>query len=148
MTISPLLLERAVVDATVALAWFLPGPRSIAAHHLMNEAGELLSTDVMLSDVARALRQRVETGDMVAEDAQSLLESVQTSPVMLRLSAPFLNRGLEIALAAGVDPGLGVHLALAERMEAVLVTDDQVALARLRSSEHQAKALLWLGDVV
>jgi predicted nucleic acid-binding protein len=148
MTISPLLLERVVVDATVALAWFLPGPRSIAAHHLMNEARELLSSDVMLSDVARALQRRVAAGDMVADDAQSLLESVQTSPVMLRLSAPFLNRGLEIALSAGVDPGLGVHLALAERTEAALVTDDQATLARLRAFDHQARALLWLGDVV
>jgi predicted nucleic acid-binding protein len=80
-----------VVDASVALKWFLPGPDSAAADFLLekflNDEVELLAPDLMLVEAASALSKRAMVRkELSANEATLIYRDLLTPPLSLRAS--------------------------------------------------------------
>jgi predicted nucleic acid-binding protein len=121
-----------VVDASVAVKWLVPEPRSEAAEGVLAAADDLLAPDLLPVEVANALWKKVGRGELTVAEATEVLEVLGTTRLEIRPCAPVLNRALELARALDHPVYDCVYLALAELSRAQLVTDDGSLARRAR----------------
>ena len=117
--------RRVVVDASVAVKWFLPEVDSDLALQLLSGAFSLAAPDFLYIEFANVLWKRLRGGDISQEDADELLVSLCTLPVGVHPSLPLFLRAFEMACATGRTVYDSLYLALAVRDDAVLVTADE-----------------------
>ena len=136
-----------VVDASVAVKWFLPESHSDAAATLLDSGQVLLAPDVLWPEFASALTKRCLDGELDLNDAAQILEALRRSAVEFHATPPLLPGGMRIAVDLGRAVYDSLYLALAIREEAKLVTADRKyfkALGRSRWAEH----IVWIEDAV
>lgn len=124
---------RVVVDASVAVKWYLPEPGSGAAAELLAAPIVRLAPDLLATDVGNVLWTRVQRRELRPLDALSIAEAfVSTRPVDLRASSVLLQGAIEIAvsLRCPVYDALYLGLAVAENCRVVTADDRLIRLAR------------------
>lgn len=127
--------RRVVIDASVAVKWFVPEERTDEADALSNSGLELIAPDLLGVEVANALRKKVTAGFIRTDDALDYLESLPR----------FLNEQIDHrtvlmdAMRMGASIGHPVYdcvyLVLARQQDAILVTDDFAFLKR--TAQHK-----------
>lgn len=128
-----------VVDANVAVKWFLPEPLSDMAEHLLESTALRAAPDHIFGEVGETLRRVVRQGGISAETARTSLaklpDLVQSFPTRDLAQAAF-----EIALQTKISNYDALYVAAAERWDGLLVTADERMIAALRDSPWQALA--------
>lgn len=114
-----------VIDASVALKWFVPEPGHAAALALLEGQDELLAPDWLLVEVANALwkqwrRNRIDP--LQIDEILSLLPNILT----LSDARSLVRRAADIARPLDHPVYDCLYLAAAEVTNAVLITDDQI----------------------
>ncbi len=108
--------DRWIVDASVAVKWFLQEPGSIAARAVLTREGSLVAPDRLLLEVANVLRRKERRGELTAEHVDRATarlssffhEILPTDPLLA--SAVGLSRRLDhpvydcVFLAAAMEP--------------------------------------------
>jgi len=126
-----------VIDASVAVKWVIPEPRTDAALALLNE--ELIAPALWISKAANALWRHIRLGEMTGEEALALLLELEKAPVATLPAEPHIARALELAAKASHPVYDCIYLALALQRRTHVVTDDRrfaAAAARLRLRDH------------
>ncbi|MBV9585989.1 MAG: type II toxin-antitoxin system VapC family toxin [Alphaproteobacteria bacterium] len=121
-----------VIDASVAVKWVLPEPRTEAALALRNE--QLIAPALWLAEAANALWRHVRLGELTGEQALALMAELEKAPVASFPIEPHITPALEIAARAGHPVYDCVYLALALHRDTHVMTDDRrfaAAAARL-----------------
>jgi predicted nucleic acid-binding protein len=121
-----------VVDASVAVKWFVPEARSKVAEEVLAVADDLLAPDLLPVEVANALWKKIGRREVSVAEAAEVLDVLRTTRLEIRPAAPLLERALELATALDHPVYDCVYLALAEACRARLVTDDASLIRRLR----------------
>lgn len=130
--------SAAVLDASVAVRWVVPERGSDEAAELLGRPIAWVAPRLMLTEVASALRRKVQESELGAEHALQALDALVTAvadgTVSLADDEEAVSSALGLALTLGHRVPDCLYLALAEREGATLVTADQrlEALARLR----------------
>jgi predicted nucleic acid-binding protein len=115
---------RFVVDASVAVKWLRPEPRSPEARALVTPGTELLAPSLLPIEVANILWRLARLKQLRRTEAHRLLDLLTKAMPHPELSERLLPRAL--VLSTTIDhPVYDRLFALAERENAVLVTDDQ-----------------------
>ena len=114
-----------VVDASVAVKWFLPENLTEAADRLLTGGYALSAPDLVLVEVANTLWKKVRLGEMDESDADEALASLSAGTIELQSTAPLVPRALKIAHDTGHPVYDCVYLAAAEAKKAVVVTADR-----------------------
>ncbi|MBM4382587.1 MAG: type II toxin-antitoxin system VapC family toxin [Deltaproteobacteria bacterium] len=119
---------RTVVDASVALKWYLPerGAReatSILADSLRG-ARELIAPDLILLEIANVLWKKARRDECDPAHAQAILDAFEIDAPRLVRSAPLAQRALDLALRLDAVVYDCIYLAAAIENEAALVTAD------------------------
>jgi predicted nucleic acid-binding protein len=125
--------ERVVIDASVAVKWFVPEPGSIAAAALLSAPILRMAPDLLTAELGNALWKKVARKELSHRDARSIAAAfVSHVPLDLRSSLNLLQGALEIAvhLRCPVYDGLYVGLAVAEGCQVVTADDRLVRLTR------------------
>ncbi len=126
-----------VIDASVAIKWFVPEPLHDAACALLSEPGERIAPDWLLIEAANVLWKQERRGFVAREQAENILallpDLVETVP-----AAGYVRRALAIASRLGHSVYDCLYLAIAEQTGGILVTTD-VRLAEL-AGQHGFKA--------
>ena len=118
-----------VVDASVAVKWFLEEPYSEEAIQLTTMDRDLVGPTLAQYEVAGAFIRALRRGDIDADTASMLchdwLQSVATNVMRLEGDNRDIVRGSEIA--EGLDHPLAdcIYLAMAERLACPLITADR-----------------------
>ncbi len=120
---------RVVVDASVAVQWFLDEPGSDASRALIDPAGprrQLLCTCLLRLEVANALTsaRRWRADDVASADG--VLVELTTE---VEFGSLDLRRATVLAELHGLTVYDAYHAAVAERLEATLATRDRTILA-------------------
>jgi predicted nucleic acid-binding protein len=120
-----------VVDASVAVKWVLQEAGSEPAAELADE--DMFAPDIWLAECASVLWRRARMGELAAEEAQALLDELAVAPVAPTPAIADLPAALSMGLKLGQNVYDCLYLALALRLDAVLVTADERFLAAVRS---------------
>ena len=124
-----------VVDASVALKWFLPEELEDEADALAGR-DDLVAPDLIFSEIGNALWARAARGLLAREGAERSLEAFEAAALTIVESPPLARRALAIAFELGHPLYDCVYLACAERIGALLVTADDRLVRKTRASAY------------
>ena len=127
-----------IVDASVAIKWFIDEPGSDATRRLWLDEPDLLAPDLLVPEVSNAAWRKVRLGESHPAQAQQIADRLRRGVLALRPTAPLASRALELALALDHPVYDCFYLALAEVEQVGLVTADRRLESRLRDTSWQA----------
>jgi predicted nucleic acid-binding protein len=125
-----------VVDASVAVKWLTGEQDREAANQLLANGEPIVGPALLRTEVAAALARKARFGDITADDATAALElwltMLHRADLDLTIEHPDLARALALSLELSHPLQDCVYLALAERLDAPLVTADEKFAAKAR----------------
>lgn len=141
-------MNLAVVDASVAIKWFLPEPLSKEAEGLLAKMGrgtlQLAAPELICYEVGSVLRKRVRNDDLWATEARALLTRFLTNPIEMVPGHLLAQEAVRIALETHQTVYDGAYLALAQSLACPFITADKRLATALAGSPYQA-CIQWLG---
>ena len=123
-----------IVDASVAIKWFIDEPGSGAARRLWRGEPELLAPDLIVPDVCNAAWRKVRLDQCHPAQAQKIAARLRHGVLEFRPTAPLASRAVELALDLDHPVYDCFYLALAAAEKAELVTADRRLNGRLRNT--------------
>jgi predicted nucleic acid-binding protein len=114
-----------IVDASVAIKWFIDEPGSEAARRLWRDEPELLAPDLVVAEVCNAAWRKVRLGQCDPAQAKEIAARLRHGMLALRPTVPLASRAIELALDLDHPVYECFYLALAEGEKARLVTADR-----------------------
>jgi predicted nucleic acid-binding protein len=140
-------VRRFVVDASVAVKWYLPEPHSDRADAVLADSGALFAPDLLYFEVAYVVWQRVLRGELDEATAGQIMAELSKVPFELRRTTELVSEALAIALESGCTLGDSLYLALAVQANCPVVTADRKLHEALKDGPLGGH-LLWIGDFV
>jgi predicted nucleic acid-binding protein len=133
-----------VVDASVAIKWFLLEPGREEARRLLEPMHRLIAPELIVAEATNAMWRRVMAGQMSArQGAAATTALIQFLEALLPVG-PLAARALAIAEELRHPAYDCFYLALAEARDAKLVTADRRLVGRLAGSSWADRCLpLW-----
>ncbi len=126
---------RCVVDASVAVKWYLPEPGSVQAAALLRGHPQLIAPDLLTAELGNTLWKRTRRGDLTAREASRVVEAfVSSRPITLWSSESLLRGAWQIASDLGQTVYDALYLALAVAEDCRFVTADDRLVRALRST--------------
>lgn len=116
---------RLVVDASVAVKWFLPEKLSEAADALLMGGHTISAPDLLLVEAANTFWKKTRLGEMDPAHGDEALAALTAGAIDIRPTTPLLPRALAVARDIAHPVYDCVYLAAAEAWGAVLVTADE-----------------------
>jgi predicted nucleic acid-binding protein len=123
-----------IVDASVAIKWFIDEPGSDVARRLWRDEPDLLAPDLIVAEVCNAAWRKVRLGQSNSAQAKAIAARLHRGVLQLRSSAPLASRAIELAFALDHPVYDCFYLALAEAEQIGLVTADRRLESRLRAT--------------
>ncbi|MCH9019799.1 MAG: type II toxin-antitoxin system VapC family toxin [Proteobacteria bacterium] len=130
---------RLVVDASVAVKWFLPEELSDAADALLTGEHEICAPDFMLVEAANTFWKKVRLDQMTPAKADEALSELAAGVIDIRPTSPLLPRALAMANHIGHPVYDCIYIAAAEAWPAVLVTADHGLAEAVKRGDWKAK---------
>ena len=131
-----------IVDASVALKWYLNDePNGAEARALLNAGETLIAPDIVIAEVCNAAWRGVRANRIRDTQAQEIARSVPNLFDVLVSGSDLAERGMTIAIQLDHAAYDCFYLALAEARDAPLVTADRRLLRKLRRSAWAERAV-------
>ena len=143
-------MKSYVIDASVAVKWYIPEPLSKAAEQYLQLYKEdraiLLAPDLIIIEVGNALWKKTLSGELPANDARAVLHALtKYCPLKLVPSSELVPSALELAIKMGFTVYDSLYIALAAAAEAMLVTADK-EMVKLAEKPPLSNQVLLLKD--
>jgi len=139
-------LSDDVVDASVAVKWFLPEIYSEAARRLRNTAVRLHAPAFMTLEIGNALCKKVRGGEITAALADTVLRELQHLPLQRHPDELLFPAAVRLAHSTRQSLYDCLYLALAVALGGRLVTADRPFLQSLEQGPLAAH-LCWVEDL-
>ncbi len=136
-----------VVDASVAVKWYLPEIHDVQAKRLLTGDKQLLVPDLIFSEVGNILWKRVRAEQILEKEALAILQSMGALRLSISASWPLALVALAIACKTQRSVYDSLYLALAVKEDAVMVTADEKFYNALQTTPMKPY-LLWVEDIV
>ena len=137
---------RVVVDASVAVKWFVPEVHAPAARRLLSGELTLLAPDLIWAEVANALWRKWREGESAVEIVQGILADFRRFPLHIHAGESLYEVTCPVAVATGRTFYDSLYLALAISTGSPLVTADQRFYNVLRETSW-GQHCLWVENV-
>ncbi len=125
-----------VVDASVAIKWFVEENLVAEADEALHGSGSLFAPDLIVTEVTNIAWKKVIRGELEAEQARLIAASIHQGQLDLVPSTMIHQRALGIGLEIEHSIYDCLYLALAERLESPLVTADQRLIGKTKSTAY------------
>src|SRR5581483_11481441 len=99
---SGLAVTRVVVDASVAVKWFVPEPLSAAARKLLAIEYELLAPELLWAELGNVLWKKHRRRELEPRTASRVLRDFWRVPIEFHRTARWTGAALELAMRHGV----------------------------------------------
>lgn len=139
-------MSQYVLDASIAIKWFVPEIYSDLAVRLLVSNHTFLVPDFFFAEVANVLWKRVRRGEDTAENARQTLADLNAVPVEIYLSQPLMPLALDIALQSDRAVYDSLYLALAISQKCKMVTADEKFYNALQNTVY-VNHLLWVENI-
>jgi predicted nucleic acid-binding protein len=140
-------VNRFVVDASVAIKWYLPESNSADADRLLSGGFYLIAPDLLLPEVGNILWKRVMRSEITVQKARDILSALESLPMTLRPAS--ILAGNAVTVACGLKRSFydGLYLALALMEDCRLVTADRKLFDAVKDMAPIKKHILWIEEV-
>ena len=129
-------MMRLVVDASVAVKWFVDEEYSAEAGRLLEGGHELYAPRLLALEIGNALWRKARMGTLERSRAGTLAATISDTPVRWKEDEEYCPEAVRLALALDRPVYDCLYLALAHRMRATLVTADARFANALAATEH------------
>jgi predicted nucleic acid-binding protein len=117
-----------IVDASVAVKWFLPEQRTDAAQAILLGSDKLMAPALIRVEVAAAITRKVRLGELLSQEAEAAcylwFRALSTAVVTLSPDQNDLPAAVALALQVRHPLQDCLYLALAVRNQSALITAD------------------------
>jgi predicted nucleic acid-binding protein len=114
-----------VVDASVVIKWFVPEVHGESARRLLTAPHQYLAPDLLFPEVGNVIWKKVRRGELTAREGGMLAADLTSVAVEAVASRVLLSDAVALAMATGLTVYDATYLALAVRLDTVLVTADE-----------------------
>ena len=139
-------MSRYVVDASVAIRWYVEEIHSIHALQLLEAKNILLAPDLILPEVGNILWKRVRMSDLSLEIAQLHLVAFTSLDLTLVPSIEIISQAFEIASTLDCSVYDSLYVSVAILREARLVTADRKMYNTLIASRLK-DFVIWIENI-
>ncbi|MBI4745743.1 MAG: type II toxin-antitoxin system VapC family toxin [Deltaproteobacteria bacterium] len=139
-------MKKFVVDASVAIKWYLPEEHNAAAERLLNQTFRLHVPDLFFPETGNILWKRLVREEISKEKACTILKLLESAPIKVWESKPLLPEAFNIAVKAQRTVYDSLYIALAISEGCRMVTADR----KLYNSLHNGtlkNTVLWVEDI-
>jgi predicted nucleic acid-binding protein len=136
-----------VVDASVAVKWFIPEIHSEVAKRLLIEGNELVAPELLLPEVGNILWKKYRIGELEAVEAREILADLRRLPLHLVRMAPYIENALALAVQHGRTVYDCIYLALAIHRGGRFVTADRKLINALQDTKVAAN-IVRIDDIL
>lgn len=134
-----------VVDASVAVKWFLPEQGAAEAQAILSRPEKLTAPSLIRVEVAAAITRKVRSGELDAEEAEEVcrfwMRGLSSGVVTLSPDEENLETAIKFAIQIRHPLQDCLYLALAQRVDGILVTADLRFAARARDCYGKVERL-------
>ncbi len=139
-------MSAIVIDASVAVKWFLPEPHAHLARRVLNSRRELLAPDLIWAEVGNAIWKRCQRAELTADLAHQIVRDFRRFPLQTYEAKALLEPAWIIAGQCRINIYDGLYLALAVSHNCKLVTADRPFYDAMKTGPFAGTAL-WVGHV-
>ena len=139
-------MSSAVVDASVAVKWFVPERHASDAVRLLRADLTLLSPDLIWIEVGNVLWKKWRAGELTAVAVQGILDDFRRFPLEIWPAEGLLASAWEIAQASGRTMYDSLYLALAVAAQTQMVTADRRLWNAIQGTPL-VRHCLWVGNL-
>ena len=118
-------MSRVVVDASVAVKWFLPEIHSEAALRYLDGDYERVAPDLLYAEFGNVIWKRARRTELSDDEAREALRSLRLVPIEVHPAQPFLETAYEVARALDRTVYDALYLVLANAHKCPMVTADR-----------------------
>lgn len=140
-------MSRFVVDASVAVKWYLPEPHDDCAARLRHEGTELAAPDLLYAEVANVLWKRVRRGELTTGEAGDIVEAISRLPIEVHPCRLLSGAAFQIASSTGLTVYDCLYFATALLADSRLVTADRRLFETGRRAAPLRETVLWVEDI-
>jgi predicted nucleic acid-binding protein len=134
---------RHVVDASIAIKWFVDEVHAEAARRLLADDYVFYAPDLLWPECGNILWKKVQRRELTSQEARVIREGLEFQPFHIFPSRTLLEPALEIALDTGRTVYDSYYLALAMLTDSQLATADQRLFNALSQTDY-APHLVWV----
>ena len=127
-------MKKAVVDASVAVKWFVPEVHSEAATRLLDAEIALYAPDLIAPEFGNILWKKVRRKEIARKEAGEIMIAFAKLPFEIRPSAVLLPSAFELAIELDRTVYDSLYLVLAVSEDCALITADAKFHATLVAS--------------
>jgi len=135
-----------VVDASVAVKWYVPEIHSAAAERLLDGANDLHAPDLIVPEFGNILWKKVGRGELTAVQARRIIEAFSDVPIFKYPASPLLEAAFAGAVKSAQTVYDWTYLALAVWLDCQVVTADEKFYLALGNGAI-AKHVCWVADI-
>ncbi len=139
-------MSKYVVDAGVAVKWFLEEVCTDEASRLLTPRFQLLAPDLLLLEIDTVLCRRVRRGELSTEEAQEIRSAMRSFPIETHPFRLLMDAAFEIASLNQCSVYDCMYLVLAMLMGARMVTADRHFYNTLSTAPF-SDYLCWVEDL-
>ncbi len=139
-------MKSIVVDASVAIKWFIPEIHAEAAKQVLHNNLKLLAPDLIFAEVGSILWKKCRSKELTLEIATAILEDFKRLPINTIQNGYLLATAWAIATRYRCTIYDGLYVALAKVENCLLVTADR-SLYNILETTPLFKHLLWVEDI-
>ena len=138
-------MNRFVVDASVAIKWWVPEVHSADALRYLDPDIGREAPDLLLAEAGNILWKKVNRGELTRAEAERIAADLVQADVVIHPVGPLLAASLRIALETGRSSYDCAYLALAEAIGAAVVTADRKLYNALQGGPY-AGLIHWIEE--
>jgi predicted nucleic acid-binding protein len=138
-------VSRLVVDASVAIKWFVHEVYAEEALRFLDPTHDVTAPDLLWPEFGNILWKKTLRDEVSADMAREILVAFRRVPLRIMPSEPLVEAAFEIANRIGRTVYDSLHLALAAQLGCRLVTADQ-KLYNAVQTDLISGHLLWIED--
>jgi predicted nucleic acid-binding protein len=135
-----------VVDASIAVKWYVPEVHSVEAERLLDPAYELHAPDLIVPEFGNILWKKVGRGELTAAQARKIVAAFIGVPMFKHAASPLLVAAFDGAIQSAQTVYDWTYLVLAVAFNCPMVTADEKFYLALRSGAL-ASHLCWVADI-
>ncbi|QQS31688.1 MAG: type II toxin-antitoxin system VapC family toxin [Acidobacteriota bacterium] len=137
---------RRVVDASVAVKWYVPETLNHQADTLLTQSDVLYAPDLVIPEFGNIIWKKIRRSELTEGEGTAIVKAFSRSGLRIRAHRPVAHSAFVGACLSGQTVYDWTYLALAISLSCEFVTADRKFYDSL-SGTSLGKHLKWLGDL-